>query len=236
MAYTAGPFDRKHLYLQWGGALPGGEQWSCGIRLAAEGSQTANDVSLDAWDIETHLTSCVTAVTAMHQSSSTLISPRATLGFVKLNRINTAGHYDEATTHQRILANLTGGGASSPAPPNQIAWAITTTTRVSRGPAHSGRFYLPMPVITLGTDGLIPTASVQSAAVPLKAFIEAISDVPGVDVAFSPGAVVMSRKSGAPATHQITGIAIGRVLDTQRRRRRKLTELYAATAVDQGAF
>ncbi|HEY9013483.1 MAG TPA: hypothetical protein VIM84_00255, partial [Gemmatimonadales bacterium] len=37
---------------------------------------------------------------------------------------------------------------------------------------------------------------------------------------------VYSRKSGAPVHRLVTGVHVGRVLDTQRRRRRKLRELY----------
>jgi len=67
-----------------------------------------------------------------------------------------------------------------------------------------------------------------------KTFLEAISDVPGVDLPSSPGAVVMSRKAGAPTTRIVTGVDVGRVLDTQRRRRRSLPESYSHVAVDQG--
>jgi predicted peroxiredoxin len=39
---------------------------------------------------------------------------------------------------------------------------------------------------------------------------------------------VFSRKQGAAGNRKVTGIEIGRVLDTQRRRRRSLAEGYAS--------
>jgi hypothetical protein len=46
---------------------------------------------------------------------------------------------------------------------------------------------------------------------------------------------VMSRH-GSGSTHKITGCKIGRVLDTQRRRRRSLPENYRIVAIDTGTF
>lgn len=214
MPYTPGPFDSSHLYLQWGGSLPGLEEFSCGVRLAStDGAST----SLDPAGM---LAGATAAVKAMHQSSVLAISGLANLQFVKLNYINPDGHYAEGTTFQSLFPDWQGG-QNLPAPPNQVAWAVSLTTGVSRGLAHRGRFYLPLPTQTVASDGLVSVSARDAALPPLNTFLTAINALdPGYKVA------VFSRKAGAPTHRLVTGIQLGRVLDTQRRRRRSLPEQY----------
>lgn len=214
MSYTPGPFDSPHIYLQWGGKLPGNEQWSCGLRLAAVGGATlANDVAA--------LASAVTAVTAYHQSINTGNSPRALLSFVKMNLVGTDGHYVEPVTYQTVVADLGGGGTVANTPANQIANAVSLTTGFSRGPAHRGRYYLPLPCFALDANGVYAAANAITVSNQTDTFIAALN-------AYSANAkvAVFSRKLGAPAHRLVTGNLVGRVYDTQRRRRRALVENY----------
>lgn len=94
MAYEAGPFDIQHLLMQWGGKLPGGETWSCSLRLAEQvhvpgANYVPGEGEIDAW-----LTGAIKdAVLAYHTRANTYISPSAKLSFVKLNAIGTDGKY-----------------------------------------------------------------------------------------------------------------------------------------------
>jgi hypothetical protein len=215
MPYTPGPFDAPHLYLQWGGKLPGLETWSCGLRMAAAGAFT----SLDPAGM---LSGVTTAVQNYHTAANTLISSQAKLSFVKLNAINEAGHYIEQSTYESVLADLAGGLTPTNGVPNQLALAISLTTGVSRGPAHRGRFYLPLPAMALGSDGLVTTTHRDLVKGTTTTFINALNAVnTNYDVA------VFSRKSGAAAHRVVTGHVIGRAVDTQRRRRRKVLEAWA---------
>lgn len=235
MTYSPGNFDRKHGYLQWGGSLPGGEEWSCGLRFAeTEGIDLGLGGAAD-WDYEALLDRFVPIVSDFHHDALMGVSSRANLEFLKFNRINVDGHYAEELTHQRVFGGV-GGGLSSGHPTNQVALAVTLTTAVTRGPAHSGRFYMPMPCFTPATDGLISEATAVSAAGRVKTFVEALSDWPGIDIASDGGVCIMSRKAGSPMTRRVNGAKVGRVLDTQRRRRRSLRENYYAVVVDQGTF
>lgn len=212
--YQAGPFDSSHLYLQWGGKLPGGEQWSNGLRMAAAGAST----SLDP---EGMIAACATAVQAWHVHADSCIHPLAKLSFVKLNYIDPSGHYAEDQTFEQVIADVAGGGTSTVYTANQITLAVSLTTGVSRGVAHRGRFYMPLPTPYVQVDGLISTADrnkIKARADVLLAALNAVSS--NYDVA------VFSRKAGHPAHRLVTGTEIGRVLDTQRRRRNKMTELY----------
>lgn len=215
MPYTPGNFDSTHFYLQWGGKLPGGEQWSCGLRM--------RNKSGAGFEWTSGMQAAVaTAVQAYHTSNSSQVSADAKLSFVKFNLINAEGRYAEATTHETLLADIPGSGASPAIYPNQIALAVSLVTGFSRGPAHRGRFYLPLPAFPVAGDGLISDEHrdfARTAATTLLTALNAVSA--NWEVA------VFSRKLGAAGNRRVTGIEIGRALDTQRRRRRSLTEQYA---------
>lgn len=214
MAYAPGPFDSAHYYIQWGGKLPGGESWSCGVRMySTVAGPIVNDVAV--------LNGAKTAIQTYHTSTTAYIAGAAKLSFVKANVIGTDGHYQDLATQEAVLADIPGGGAATPPHPNQIALAISLVTGFTRGPAHRGRFYMPLPMFLPAADGLISASDrdyAKGAAQGLLTQLNAITANLKVGV--------FSRKLGAAGHRAVTGIEVGRVLDTQRRRRRSLAELY----------
>jgi hypothetical protein len=215
MSYSAGPFDSPHLYVQWGGKLPGPEQWSCGLRLR---KKTAGAIDSGAG----LLVGISGAIATFHASADAQISAAAKLSFVKVNAVGTDGRYSGAGTNQALYADTPGAGAAIQKYPNQIAWAVTLTTGFTRGPAHKGRFYLPLPDCYIaGTDGRVSTAAAETLHGAVATLIGAINTV-NADYEVA----VFSRKSGAAGNRKVTGNAVGRTLDTQRRRRRSQVEDY----------
>jgi hypothetical protein len=216
VTYTAGDFNTAHIYVQWGGKLPGNEQWSCGVRLR---KKVGFAVIADA---ATLLAGVGAAVSAMHTSSVTNLGTGAKLSYVKVNAIGVDGHYlDPAGTTEATYADLAGGGTVPQTFPNQIAMAVTLTTGFSRGPAHKGRFYLPLFNSNIDAGGLIPAGNAASLSTAIDTFITSIN---AVDANFE--MAVFSRKLGAAGNRKVTGNLIGRAIDTQRRRRRSLVEDY----------
>lgn len=214
MAYAVGPFDTPHIYVQWGGKLPGGETWSCGFRMR---KKTAGAVDSGAG----LLVGVSAAIATYHSSAQLNLSGLALLSFVKVNAINTAGHYASDGTNEAIYGDLPGGASNSPKYPNQITCAISLTTGFSRGPAHRGRFYVPLPAADVSADGRIAEATANNMSVATDALMAAVNSV-NADYEMA----VFSRKAGAPGNRRVTGNQVGRVLDTQRRRRRSLIEAY----------
>jgi hypothetical protein len=213
MEYQVGPYDTAHVYIQWGGKLPGGEQWSCGVRMFGPGADAAAaGVSL--------LGGVSAAISAFHVRAGSKISSLAKLSFVKCNGVGTDGKYINEGTNQAIYADLPGAGVST-VYPNQLALGVTWETGFSRGPAHSGRIYLPMPDIYPGVDGRISISDATTVGTSVDTLR---TDLNAVDAAWD--LAVFSRKAGAPGHRAVTGCKIGRVLDTQRRRRRSLVEAY----------
>lgn len=213
LAYQAGPFDVAHLYLQWGGTLPGNESWSCGVRFRPVTAANSGDPA-------GMIVACRTALTSYHADANTKIATLAKLTFVKLNMINTAGHYAIDSTFQEIVAPVSGGASVAAGSPNQMALAVSLTTDVTRGPAHRGRFYLPMPQValdaTLGTLSTVDANAIKTRTTTLITALNAVS----ADYKLA----IFSRKDGAPAHRDVVGVSVGRVLDTQRRRRKKIAE------------
>jgi hypothetical protein len=215
MAYVAGPFSDPHLLMQWGGTLPGLEQWSCSMRF-----KSVSGTILTPNDQDAMLPGVVTALKAYHARPASLIASGALLSYVKLNTIGTDGHYEIDTTSESIFAD-TAGGNSAAAPANQIALVVSLETGFSRGPAHEGRYYSPLCPALPGADGLIVAADATSCHGSVTTLLAALN---AVNSNFK--LAIFSRKSGAPASRLVTGARVGRVLDTQRRRRRSLAESY----------
>jgi len=214
MPYTAGPFDSQHLYVQWGGKLPGNEQWSCGFRLR---KKSAGVIDSGAG----LLVGISSALATYHGSPSTHLAFAASMSYVKVNAVGVDGKYLGAGTNQALFPDTPGGVGGNPPFPNQVTLAVSLTTGFSRGPAHRGRFYLPLPAQILQTTGTItPTA----AALVSEATDTLITSVNAVNADYE--MAVFSRKSGAAGNRKITGNLVGVVLDTQRRRRRSLAENY----------
>jgi hypothetical protein len=213
--YEVGPFDSSHLYVQWGGLLPGEETWSCGFRMWQAGGSTPQDAN-DA------LVGVSAAIAEFHVRPNTMISPKALLQYVKVNAIGTNGKYTGDATVEAIFGNTPGGGVDQKTPPNQVALAVSTTTGFSRGPAHRGRFFLPLPCITIFGDGRMDAGDAGLVKASANVLRTGVNAAGGGHVM-----TVMSRKKNAPGHRAITGFEVGRVLDTQRRRRRSLLESYA---------
>lgn len=215
----------------WGGSLPGGEIWSNSLRLAADHTGD-NPIGVWTWQqlqdwLDGELKD---EVEAWHTNPQAMIQYNCRLEYLKLNYINMAGHYVDPNTHEYVYATPPHGGSTAAPHPNQIALVVSLTTGLQRGYAHRGRFYSPMPTTTVQSDGLIGTGPAGDIATAAAAFLTAVNDTPGLDNTSSPNVCVMS-KHGQGATHIVTGVEIGRALDTQRRRRRELPESYASAPV-----
>jgi hypothetical protein len=220
-----GPFDRAHTYLQWGGTLPGNEQWTCGLRLAPPVAVAAEDLPTHE-EMQALIEDTVGAIVTTYFSSANAgINANIKLTFVKFNVIKTDGLYRDAATAEQVFTPL-GGGVSGLPLPNQIALAISTCTAFTRGPAHRGRWYSPSPATSIDvTTGLISQAYADQVATAAWGYVTALNTAL-FDGGTGPQVAVMSRKDLAPATRFVTSIEVGRVLDTQRRRRRSIPEMY----------
>lgn len=216
--YVAGPFDGEHLYVQWGGTLPGGDIFSCGIRMANQVKNSGlNDITDDVAQRFGE------ACGRFHLNPQSFISPAAVMTYAKANVIGIDGKYKYPLTHEYTPVGIPGGGGDLYTYPNQVTLAVSTLSAVSRGPAHRGRFYLPMPTAPVQVDGMITANNANAVRLSADTFI---AELNAVDPA-QWFAAIFSRKSPGAAHRQIVATEVGRVYDTQRRRRNALSENYS---------
>jgi hypothetical protein len=165
-------------------------------------------VQSDADALTPGLNTFLTALRTM--TNSGIVTTRARLDVLDIATAKTLYGYDLAPT-------LAGGNPVSANLPTQCAVVVSLKT-ASSGPRFRGRMYMPpFTAASLTTDGRLLTATRDSLATAAAAWLTSIK-------ATTPGwvPVVYSRTGGS--TTAVTAVAVGDVIDTQRRRRADLVE------------
>lgn len=121
------------------------------------------------------------------------------------------------------IGSFTDAGASTAGSlPTQIAICVSLQTGLA-GSRNRGRFYLPTPDRTVvATTGRLASAGLTGLVNGLTAWKNSL-----IGDGFTP--IVLSRTEGAQTV--VTALRVGNVLDTQRRRRNDLVEVYSTIAV-----
>lgn len=195
------------------------EVWTMGIRVRRTGTTgflSAPDAYLA--DIQAGISSWFS--TTAHQ-----ISNRAVLKLLKVNNINADGHYVDTVTHQHDYgAGIAGGITPTCSADNSLVY--TWTTDSSRGLAHIGRVYPPNNTITISGAVSVSTADVTVAVSAAKALLSVLNiNSDGDSTLVRP--VICSKKDASYKV--ITGVKVGSVYDTQRRRRNRAPEVYGVS-------
>lgn len=215
-----------HLRITAIGTLGTVEAFSYGVCLAGEGTLPSPTAPANA-DL---MNDFVADLQAFHASTAVKIAAQAVLRTVKVAMIGADGKYVEDPFISAALNTAGGGGVTTSCVP-QTALAVSLETD-RRGATGRGRFYLPM--ANHGFDDtntfLMSIAKAQATADAAASLLNALNDQPGVDQSPSLRVVVASTKG---YNTPVTGVRVGRALDTIRSRRRSLAESYvdAASAV-----
>lgn len=141
---------------------------------------------------------------------------------VKGVAIAVNGEYaDEATLYTRPTA--ASGSSSSVSPAETICVSLRSGQSLGKG--NYGRMYLPHTRLPLTTGSPYGDSTAQSTfATAAQTFVQGVNDdAQAVDAQVA--MKIMSQAQGTPAK-TVDQVAVGRVIDTQRRRRRSLTENY----------
>lgn len=159
------------------------------------------------------------------------ISNQAFLKVIKFASIGDDGLYDAPPVEIAAPGGTTGtpGGGSS-MPPFQVAAAVTLHTEADLGRVK-GRFYLPLPSMSMSFDGRWSQAATETLEASVQTFLNNINNQPGLDVLEGHVVVASGGRRNDNGTvkleqglHPVVGVSVGRVPDTQRRRRNKLAE------------
>lgn len=171
-------------------------------------------------------------VQAYHARPGTMIHPRARLTSLKAALIDPDGSWVGATPRRERAVNVAGGG-QGPANieflshPPQVALAVTLRSALNT-PRGRGRFYLPLPCVSVSSaTGLIETSEAQGVVTSTVTLANALNNQPGFDGSDTG----LSVASGYTANRLVTSISVGRVADTIRSRRNAIREAYLSGAV-----
>lgn len=206
-------FPAQHYYATIiGDGYNATEAWQWGFRLAAT-DPSAPPTQAQADGIRTAFT---TAWNATFHCRFTRFTQ------VKLTWLDTNGHIVAGFVPLFSLPAApvagTENGASTTHIIPQGSHVLTLRTSIVRGHASHGRVFLPPVCSTLQSDGRITSAQTDLIAANYGGMFTSINTLAGIS-----SCVVMSRV-GAGASAAINKVQMGRVVDTQRSRRRSLAE------------
>ncbi len=211
------PFPSAHQRIVWfGDGWTQQEEWSTGLRVNGTVPPTA--AQLEALD---------NAFAPLMNSLNIFVTNSVRYLGVKVAPQDVNGLYGvDGQARERLRETPIIGGGQGGLPQATIVATLTTAT--PRGLANEGRMYLPATGRTAGADGRIAEGMANGIRQDIITFIAAVEAVGiGTVSIFSKG--TPTQPGGA--VRDVTGVRIGRVIDTQRRRRNSIAELYVSGAV-----
>lgn len=203
------PYPNDHGRLTWGGgAWSNNEIWQCGLRLSSAEAPSSSQV--DAW---------VAGVTAY----MTTVQNTHVLEWLKWAPIGTDGKYLDAPDIIERDMHIVGSNGKSFRFPGQVSAVVTMRSAKKRGSATHGRFYPPTQPVFVDTDGRIQAGDKDALATAAKTLVNAINSA-AADGKHEVSLCSPGGKKTTPDQQKVVSVGVGRVLDTQRRRRSALPE------------
>lgn len=207
-------YSEQHLRLTFGGTLGPEETWTTGLRFrppTVPGETDLEDVAMRFYGFLT--------------DTSVQMCQYVRFTWAKLAVVGTDGRYPEGVEAILWEPESPLGGTGGTNMPPQVTLAVTLETGVSRGRASRGRMYLPPTSLFPGTDGRLTVAQAENVAVAAASMLDDVTDLMGAPV------LVMSN-IGQGVSRSVEAVSVGRVLDTQRRRRRSIDELRTSRLIN----
>jgi hypothetical protein len=235
-------YDRHHYLVTIGGtAVTGLEEWQTGFRVAPSANHSLGELvtALGLIDVNDVLL----AFRPIIENTDSFMAYHSSLKltFAKVAIIKPDGNYGAAP--KIAEGSFAGKTSVAQCPPPQLAWCVTLGTGHRFGMAQKGRMYWPVPhnIITSGapTTGQIPQNYCDQMRTQVKTALE-VAEGEVSTVLVGAGIAVMSKSGGVTnptgegVTNYVTEISVGRILDTQRRRRGELQEAYVPVPAARG--
>lgn len=203
-------YSEPHQYVTFiGDGWAGTEIWQFGLRLRG-GLVTPTDAQMAAL--------ATAGANLIKQNGACQFTNRIRLTSVKHARIDVDGKYFPAFDAEEYFLPTPAVGMSTTAhllP--QSTHVVSLTTDRNRGFASRGRIFPPPQSLNLDPDGRVPAATAEFQRDLYKSFFQAVNAV-GI------GTIGIFSAVGQGTTRTVTGVRVGRVVDTQRRRRSALAE------------
>jgi hypothetical protein len=201
----------------WGTAWGGKEQWSTSLRIDQATLPPA--ATLD---------SVRTRFNTFYQTASVGISTSAFYFGVKAAIIGPDGRYPAAGNSISSLMSTPQPGAGPGFGYPQLTTVVTLNTALLRGKGSVGRMFLPPTSLPIQADGRLATSVAQLVATASASLITDLNGLLDGDVSVFGGG---EGGTGPGSQRDVTSVRVGRVVDTQRRRRNQLSEDYTTATV-----
>lgn len=215
-----------HRVTIFGTTLGGAEEWATGFWLGTDGTAAGPPTQAEADAIRTAWN------TFFVNGTSKFGNTVKTVG-VKVGWIMEDGTADsEFTKYAYYATAITGTGTDTIPMPPQISLCATLTSAKARGFGSKGRMYLPGINTPIDGTGHLNGSILTGITTNLKTFLDSVNssaDVPMNIVLNASGSTGANPHD--PSIWPVTGVKIGNVYDTQRRRRNGLFEAYTAAAL-----
>jgi hypothetical protein len=166
-----------------------------------------------------------TPLATWYAAAANNIVQTSRLTVLKVNNIDTDGHYADPVTHQHVYAPTIAGGGGTGAAPAFCSVAYTWETGRTRGPGHRGRIYPPN-YNYIPTGSTISAADTAAAAAAARRLLNVFLGV--LDSAGHLVSPVVASKVGAGINNAITGVSVDDIYDVQRRRKNALPSVRVA--------
>jgi hypothetical protein len=207
------------------------EQWSTGFYIGDTGADAADPGSVTA-------SALAPLWTTFFQHANAHISTSYKTTSIKVSQLELDGDVDlQMIDIYDYPAAIAGSSGGAPLPP-QISLAATLTSDNQRGLASKGRMYLPGINLPMGAlDPHVAIFEQTNIADQLKVFIDAVNasaTINGYVILASKGTKIVNPADPNQWAYalgknaRVTGLRVGNVYDTQRRRRNGIAETYVS--------
>lgn len=218
-------YSKPHYYVTVGGRLGTYDIWQCGVRYPVAGGDDAaalqaNVPNVSLSDMYDDLLPYIT-----NTGTNTQLATFVHYDWLKVAVIDTDGQY-AGDAHTFTSGTAHGGVNGSGGHPYQVSLVATLWTGEVLGKGNYGRIYLPAPTTPIGPTGAMFAADTATIAGWIKDALNGwAGELSTVEV---PNAYPAVMGAGTPPSHKpVTHVRVGGVMDTQRRRRNQIPEIYS---------
>lgn len=216
------PYPVTLTRLSFGGTMCGGNEiWSCSVHL---GSGVGTPTTEEEWfDFYLPKSSAIKdAVEAFIENTGSRVPADVVMNQVKLAHIGTDGKY----LHEPIDMEASASGTTNTPYLPQGSLVNSLVSDKWKDPGKYNRFYLPTLAPNTSDLWRLSVAEQTAATAALQGFLQDINDVLAADTPAFTQYVVVASNTGTGSLMPATKVRIGRIIDTQRRRRNDLVEQY----------
>lgn len=147
---------------------------------------------------------------------------------LKAAALDTSGHYLAEPVTRDIQTPASGSSTGLVYPADTVVVSLRSPSTF--GEANRGRMYLPHCAINRVTaTPFMNGTAIGNVATAAALFLNTVNDV--CNTGPEPGVIQIMSSKGTGTSKGVTSMAIGNVLDTQRRRRNRLVENYTTRSV-----